>query len=255
VAMRSSTVLIAGRTGTGKELVARALHHLSARARRPFMAVNCAAIPEALLESELFGHQRGAFTGAVQAYAGRIQAAQHGTLFLDEVGELPLGMQAKLLRFLDHKEVQRLGSAEAVRVDVRVVAATNADLESRVDAGQFRADLYYRLSTFPLEVPTLAERIGDIEALSRHFLRLVMAANPVADNIANPPSDQGPHAAPWLSREAVRVLEAHPWEGNVRELQQVIERAAILVENGPEILTEHLYFRPTSRRLAAAKAA
>jgi transcriptional regulator with PAS, ATPase and Fis domain len=248
-------VLIAGRTGTGKELVARALHQLSARARRPFMVVNCAAIPEALLESELFGHERGAFTGAVQAYAGRIQAAQHGTLFLDEVGELPLGMQAKLLRFLDHKEVQRLGSAEAVRVDVRVVAATNADLESRVDAGQFRADLYYRLSTFLLEVPTLAERIGDIEALSRHFLRLVMSANPAANPIANPASDQGPYAAPWLSREAVRVLEAHPWEGNVRELQQVIERAAILVESGPEILTEHLYFRPTSRRLAAAKAA
>jgi transcriptional regulator with GAF, ATPase, and Fis domain len=242
VATRSTTVLITGPTGTGKELVARALHQLSPRVRRPFVVVNCAAIPETLLESELFGHVRGAFTGALQAYAGRIQTAQHGTLFLDEVGELPLGMQAKLLRFLDQKEVQRLGSAEAVRVDVRVVAATNADLERRVDAGQFRPDLYYRLSAFPLEMPTLAERVGDIEALSRHFLRLLA--------ITNPPADPVRYLAPRLSPEAVRALEAHAWEGNVRELQQVIERAAILVESGPEILAEHLYFSPAARRLA-----
>ena len=235
VAPRSTTVLITGPTGTGKELVARALHRLSPRAPRPFLVVNCAAIPEALLESELFGHARGAFTGAIQAYSGRIQAAQSGTLFLDEIGELGLSLQAKLLRFLDQKEVQRLGSAETVRLDVRVVAATNANLTRRVGEGQFRADLYYRLSAFPLEVPTLAERISDIEALSTHFLRLVMAPNP----------------APHLSRGALRVLQSRSWEGNARELQQVIERAAILAQDGSEILAEHLHVSIFSRRQAA----
>ena len=200
--------------------------------------VNCAAIPEALLESELFGHARGAFTGAVQAYAGRILAAQNGTLFLDEVGELALGLQAKLLRFLDQKEVQRLGSGEAVRVDVRVVAATNAYLERRVEQGQFREDLYYRLSAFPLEVPTLAERGPDIETLSLHFLRLAMAPNP----------------PPRLGREVLRLLQSQSWQGNVRELQQVMERAAILAQGGPEILAEHFHFPVTTRRLVTAKA-
>src|SRR5579863_9561938 len=177
VAPRMTTVLVWGATGTGKELVARAIHQLSARAAKPWAVVNCAAIPEALLESELFGHVRGAFTGAVQGYAGRIHLAQGGTLFLDEIGELPLSLQAKLLRFLDQKEVQRLGSSEALKVDVRVVAATNANLAECVERGTFRDDLYYRLSAFPLELPALVERVGDILRLAEHFLQTIAAAS------------------------------------------------------------------------------
>ena len=228
VAPRSTTVLIVGPTGSGKELVARALHELSPRAGRAFVAVNCAAIPEALLESELFGHARGAFTGAVQAQVGRIPAAHGGTLFLDEVSELPFGMQAKLLRFLEQKEVQRLGTAEVTRVDVRVIAASNVDLAGRAGRGEFREDLFYRLSAFPLELPPLTERRVDIVPLARHFLACMAAAM------------NGP--CPQLSGEAVRILEGHPWKGNVRELQHVMERASILVENGDTVLSEHLYF-------------
>jgi DNA-binding NtrC family response regulator len=228
VAPRSTTVLVVGPTGSGKELVARALHELSPRAARPFVAVNCAAIPEALLESELFGHARGAFTGAVQAQVGRIPAAHGGTLFLDEVSELPFGMQAKLLRFLEQKEVQRLGTAEATRVDVRVIAASNVDLAGRAGRGEFREDLFYRLAAFPLELPPLSERRVDIIPLAEHFLACMAAAM------------SGP--CPRLSREAVLILEAHPWKGNVRELQHVMERASILVESGDTVLSEHLYF-------------
>jgi len=228
VAPHPTTVLVMGATGTGKELVARALHQLSARASAPWVVVNCAAIPETLLESELFGYARGAFTGAVQAYAGRICSAQGGTLFLDEVGELPLNLQAKLLRFLEQKEVQRLGTSESLRVDVRVVAATNADLERQVELGKFRSDLYYRLSAFPLELPPLAERREDIVPLAEHFLRGLGAAS---------------RGAPLrLTAEAGRVLEAQAWSGNVRELQQVMERAAILGEGSVEILPAHLNF-------------
>ncbi len=230
VAPRMTTVMISGATGTGKELVARAIHQLSARATKPWAVVNCAAIPEALLESELFGHVRGAFTGAVQGYAGRIHLAQGGTLFLDEVGELPLSLQAKLLRFLDQKEVQRLGSSETLKVDVRVVAASNANLARCVDEGRFRDDLYYRLSTFPLELPTLAERTGDVLRLAEHFLQGIAAAAGCA------PAGLDPQAA--------AMLEAHSWPGNVRELQQVMERAYILAEGGHEILPEHFCFSP-----------
>jgi len=237
VAPRMTTVLVSGATGTGKELVARAIHQLSARASKAWAVVNCAAIPEALLESELFGHVRGAFTGAVQGYAGRIHLAQGGTLFLDEVGELPLSLQAKLLRFLDQKEVQRLGSSEAVKVDVRVVAASNADLAQCVDQGRFRDDLYYRLSAFPLELPALAERTSDILRLADHFLQAIAAA-----------SGCGPAA---LDGEAAGMLEAHPWPGNVRELQQVMERASILADGGREITPEHLYFSTAGRSGAA----
>jgi DNA-binding NtrC family response regulator len=228
VAPRSTTVLVVGPTGSGKELVARALHALSPRAAKPFVAVNCAAIPEALLESELFGHARGAFTGAVQAQVGRIPAAHGGTLFLDEVSELPFGMQAKLLRFLEQKEVQRLGTAELTRVDVRVIAASNVDLAGRAGRGEFREDLFYRLSAFPLELPPLAERRSDIVPLAKHFLACMAAA------MSAP--------APRLSGEAVEILERHAWKGNVRELQHVMERASILVENGNTVLSEHLYF-------------
>ena len=240
VAPRMTTVMVSGATGTGKELVARAIHQLSARSAKPWAVVNCAAIPEALLESELFGHVRGAFTGAVQGYAGRIHLAQGGTLFLDEVGELPLSLQAKLLRFLDQKEVQRLGSSEAVKVDVRVVAATNANLARAVNEGRFRDDLYYRLSAFPLELPRLAERTGDILRLAEHFLQGIAAA-----------SGCSPAA---LDGEAAEMLEAHSWPGNVRELQQVMERASILAEGGPEIRSEHVLFS-TARRAGIAREA
>ena len=228
IAPRTTTVLLTGATGTGKELVAHAIHQLSPRASRPFVVVNCAAIPEPLLESELFGHVRGAFTGAVQSHVGRIHAAQSGSLFLDEVGELPLGMQAKLLRFLEQKEVQRLGSQDVFRVDVRVIAATNADLARRVSERQFREDLYYRLIPFPLQLPSLAERVTDIIPLAEHFLR-ECARNAGA-------------APPVLSAQTIAMLENHPWPGNVRELQYIMERAMILAEGSPLIQPEHLAF-------------
>ena len=234
VAHRPTTVLIAGPTGTGKELVAQAIHALSPRSAKPLVVVNCAAIPETLLESELFGYSRGAFTGAVQSQLGRIPAAHGGTLFLDEISDLPLGMQAKLLRFLEQKEVQRLGSSEVSRVDVRVLAASNVDLAGRAERGEFRQDLFYRLSAFPIELPPLVERRSDIVPLAEHFLACMAAALQMP--------------APCLSPEAARILEKHPWQGNVRELQHVMERASILVENANTIDEQHLYFSGTQHR-------
>jgi DNA-binding NtrC family response regulator len=232
LAPRTTTVLITGPTGCGKEVVARALHHLSPRAGRAFAVVNCAAIPETLLEAELFGYARGAFTGAMQSYAGRIQAAQGGTLFLDEIGEMPLSLQPKLLRFLEQKELQRLGSAEVVRVDARVVSATNAHLLSLVREGKFREDLYYRLSAFPIEIPPLRDRTEDIRPLATHFLEKYATRPP----------------APELSAEALELLKTQPWAGNIRELQNVIERALILSEDQPVIRPEHLWLADTSVR-------
>jgi DNA-binding NtrC family response regulator len=226
VAKRKTTVLIQGPTGTGKEVVAHALHRMSPRADRPFVALNCAAIPEALLEAELFGHARGAFTGAVQRRTGRIEAANGGTLFLDEIGEMPLALQSKLLRFLESGELQRVGENETVRVDVRIVAATHQPLARRAQEGSFRADLFYRLAVFRIHTPALAEHPNDLPALVEHFLRGVTA-------------DEAPKQ---LSEEAFARLSSHPWPGNVRELQHVLERASILAEDRAVITADEIEF-------------
>lgn len=228
VAQRNTTVLITGPTGSGKDLVARAIHQLSTRASHGFAVLNCAAIPETLVESELFGYTRGAFTGAAQTYAGRILAAQGGTLFLDEIGDLPLAAQSKLLRFLEQKEIQRLGSAEVVKADVRVIAATNCDLGRAVRQRSFREDLYFRLSAFPVRLAPLCERGSDVLELAGHFL-------------ARP--NQGRRQT--LDSGAARKLESHSWPGNVRELEQVLERAAILAGTSDCILPEHVVFSMT----------
>ena len=222
VAQRDTTVLITGESGTGKDVVARAVHELSPRRQRPFVVINCAAIPEALLEAELFGYVKGAFTGAVQSRIGRIHAAQGGTLFLDEIGDLPLGLQSKLLRFLEQGEVQRLGSADTFRVDVRVIAATNTSLRRLVQERNFREDLFYRLSIFPIELAPLRERLDDLGLLTQCFLTKFCAHDVV------------------LSAEAASLLQQHNWPGNVRELRNVIERASILAGRDREIRREHI---------------
>jgi transcriptional regulator with GAF, ATPase, and Fis domain len=229
VAPRNAAVLIEGETGTGKEVVASAIHRLSSRASKPLTVLNCAAIPEALLEAELFGHTRGAFTGAVQSRTGRIEAAHGGTLFLDEIGELPLPLQAKLLRFLECGEIQRVGDNEVTRVDVRIIAATHRDLEQQVVDGAFRLDLYHRLAVFPIEVPALRERLEDLPVLAEHLLARLGA--------------DAPRKA--LSADALQALQQHNWPGNVRELAHVLERAVILAGDSPEIAAEHI----RSRRL------
>ncbi|MGB6462309.1 MAG: sigma-54 dependent transcriptional regulator [Candidatus Acidiferrum sp.] len=228
VATRDTTVLITGETGTGKELFAQAIHKLSPRANHPFVVVNCAAIPEALFESELFGYSRGAFTGAVQSRLGRVHVAQGGTLFLDEIGELPMSMQAKLLRFLQNGEVQRLGSSEVYRVDVRVVCATNLRLLDHVQAKHFRQDLYYRLAIFPLVIPPLRERSEDIGILCDHFLERLSAENAIPRK--------------FMTAPALSLLQHSHWEGNVRELQHAIERAFILAGNENALGVQH--FQP-----------
>jgi DNA-binding NtrC family response regulator len=226
VASRDTAVLIVGATGTGKELVARGIHSLSRRSSGPFVVVNCAAIPESLLEAELFGFTRGAFTGAFQSRLGRIHAAHRGTLLLDEVGELPLSMQAKLLRFVQEGEVQRLGSADLFRVDARLIAATNADLLQRVREKEFREDLYYRLAVFPLELPPLRNRTEDIALLAQHFLETLCRQAEAPRKV--------------FSAEAVQLLCKRPWPGNVRELQHAVERAFVLAEAREQIRSEDL---------------
>ena len=225
VAPRNTPVLIVGETGTGKELVARAVHQISQRNKNPLVVVNCAAIPEAQLEAELFGHVRGAFTGAVQSRVGRINNAHGGTLFLDEIGDLPLGMQSKLLRFLQEGEVQRLGSSDVFRVDVRVICATNINLTQSVKQRTFRQDLYYRISVFPIELPPLRERTEDIGPLAERFL-----ADLCQEAGVEPKK---------LSASSIALLRQTHWPGNVRELHHAVERAFILSGNEPNLHVEH----------------
>jgi DNA-binding NtrC family response regulator len=226
VAPRSTAVLIEGPTGSGKELVAEALHRLSPRSRKPFVAINCAAIPEALLEAELFGHTRGAFTGAVQGRTGRIEAADGGTLFLDEIGEMPLALQSKLLRFVECGELQRVGDNETVRVDVRIVAATHQALAQQTQSGSFRSDLYYRLAVFLIRTPALAEHEQDLPLLVEHFMQRMGRDEPVKR----------------VDPDALAKLALHDWPGNVRELEHVLERAAILAGTGSVLTASEIDF-------------
>ena len=214
VASTDATVLLNGETGTGKELLARAIHDRSPRRARPFVVVNCAAMPATLIESELFGRERGAFTGAHTSQMGRFELASRGTVFLDEIGELPLEVQPKLLRVLQEGQVDRLGNPRSVDVDVRVIAATNRDLAEEVRAGRFRRDLYYRLNVFPITLPTLAQRREDIPLLVRHLIAKLGPT--LRKNIDSVPDD------------VMRALQAHEWAGNVRELENVLQRAMIL---------------------------
>jgi formate hydrogenlyase transcriptional activator len=231
VAPTSSTVLIQGETGTGKELIARAIHNISSRCGRPFIKLNCAAIPLDLLESELFGHEKGAFTGAIAQKLGRFELADKGTLFLDEVGDIPPSLQPKLLRILQEQEFERLGGSRTHQVDVRLVAATHRDLMEMVRNGQFRSDLYFRLNVFPVQLPPLRERREDIPALVKHF----------AEILGRRVGREIDHIPP----EAMSALSSYDWPGNIRELQNLIERAVILSDDG--ILPNPLLTAATQR--------
>ncbi|PYQ08533.1 MAG: transcriptional regulator [Acidobacteria bacterium] len=230
-AATDATVLVLGESGTGKELMSRALHQLSARAKGPFVAINCAAIPENLLENELFGHEKGAFTGATGRKIGRAEMAHRGTLFLDEIGDMPLSLQGKILRLVQERQFERVGGVQTITVDVRVVAATNRDLKAAVERREFREDLYFRLSVFPVEIPPLRRRRGDIIPLAEAFL----------ERSAREMGRRGLR----LSEEARRTLLEHAWPGNVRELQNCLERAAILCD-GVDIRPEHLRLGSTA---------
>jgi len=235
VAPSQAKVLITGENGSGKDLVAEAIHRLSRRAGKPFVKLNCAAIPKDLVESELFGYERGAFTGATQKKPGRLERADQGTLFLDEIGDLSMESQAKLLRAIETGDVDRVGATETIKVDVRLVSATNKDLTAAIESGEFRRDLYHRLGTVPLHVPPLRERRTDIPLLAEHFLALACQAEGQPEKTLDP--------------EALAVLEDYRWPGNVRELRNLMERAAILVEGqqvGAEDLSAWLESAPSS---------
>jgi DNA-binding NtrC family response regulator len=241
VANRSCNVLIEGETGTGKEVVAREIHRSGGRARGPWVAVNCGAIPETLLEAELFGHVKGAFTGAVQSRIGKFEAANHGTIFLDEIGDMPFSVQSKLLRVLQEKEIERLGGNERIPLDVRVIAATNADLEERVRDGRFRQDLYYRLNVFRIALPPLRERMDDIAALAHHF-----AARVCANENLRPKT---------IDASALIRLTRHNWPGNVRELASAIEMAVIVSGSRPSIGPSDIRIAPGVARQTAVEPA
>ena len=237
VAASQATVLINGESGTGKELLARFLHGRSPRAHRPFIAVNCAALPDGLLESELFGHERGAFTGAIMKKIGKFEMAHTGTVLLDEISEMNMGLQAKLLRVIQEREVDRVGGREPVPVNIRVIATTNRSLYHEVEQGRFRADLYYRLNVFPITVPALRERPADIPLLARHFVAVSAARN----SLPLPP----------VSAEAYAMLQNRRWKGNVRELENVMERAVLLAGNEP-ILPCHLLLESDGQLVSPA---
>ncbi len=237
VAQSDASVMITGESGVGKEVLARFIHRHSARADKPFVAINCAAIPEQLLESTLFGHEKGAFTGAASQHVGKFEQAQGGVLLLDEVTEMPLALQAKLLRVLQEREVERVGGVRPVSIDIRVLATSNRDVAAEVAAGRFREDLYYRLNVFPLHLPTLRERRGDILPLTRAMLARHAARQK--------------RRAPTLSGAAEAALLVHDWEGNIRELDNVVQRALILAP-GDVIGPEHLYLPGAAAKVAAA---
>lgn len=241
VAPADSTVLIVGESGTGKELVARAIHRRSTRAKGAFIPVNCAAIPQALIASELFGHEKGAFTGALERRIGRFESAEGGTIFLDEVGDLPAETQVLLLRVLQEREFERVGSSKPIRADVRVVAATNRDLKAAVAAGSFRQDLYYRLNVFPIEVPALRERGDDIPLLLEYFIHRFARKN--GKKIRS------------ISHETIELFRNYDWPGNIRELQNVVERAVLLCETEAFVLDEKWLKREPRKAAVAASAA
>jgi formate hydrogenlyase transcriptional activator len=239
VARTDSTVLITGETGTGKELIARAIHKRSNRANRPFVSVNCAAIPRDLIASELFGHEKGAFTGALQRRIGRFELAEGGTLFLDEIGELSAETQVALLRVLQEREFQRVGSNQMIRANVRVIVATHRDLPAAIEAGTFRADLYYRINVFPLEVPALRDRQEDIRLLVEYFI----------DRYARKAGKR----ITTVDKKTLRLFEAYPWPGNVRELQNVIERSVIVCETATVSVDESWLFHQPPERNAESQ--
>ncbi|MDB5102525.1 MAG: atoC [Fibrobacteres bacterium] len=225
VASSNSTVMISGESGTGKELLAQAIHAKSRRSSFPFVKINCAAIPESLIESELFGHEKGAYTGAIKTRIGKFELANGGTLLLDEIGEMPLYAQSKLLRVLQEREITKIGGSDEIAIDVRIVCSTNRNLQDEVKKGTFREDLYYRLNVIPLEVPPLRDRMSDIEPLAQHFIAKYNKENGFTVSGMKP--------------EALSRLKTHPWPGNVRELENVIQRAVVFAKNG-DISIEHL---------------
>jgi two-component system NtrC family response regulator len=233
VAPTKASVLVLGESGTGKELIARAIHNSSDRRTRRFVAINCAAIPEQLLESELFGHEKGAFTGAVKQTLGKIEMAEGGTLFLDEIGDMPPALQAKLLRFLQDRVIERVGGRQEIAVDVRVVCATNRDLQALISAQQFRQDLFYRIAEVTIQLPPLRQRPGDAAVLAKVFLKRA--------------ADDNPRAPRGFTQEALVAIQRHDWPGNVRELENKVRSAAIMA-SGPQITADDLGFGENTGR-------